>query len=163
LFRLLASEPQPASTAPAHTHIARAAAVKVGIVNADPLEHGERARLNLGHTIGHGVETASGYALRHGEAVSIGAVAEAHVAEMMGLAERGLAEEIANCLAHAGLPVRCTGLEPDRIRTAMGSDKKKAGGKLKFALPRRVGEVEWGVEVDERLLMNALRRMTSDG
>jgi 3-dehydroquinate synthase len=140
--------------------IRRAAAVKAGIVNADPFERGERATLNLGHTIGHGVEAASGFQLRHGEAVAIGLAAEARLAERMGLAEAGLADEIGACLRGAGLPVRAPGLDGEAVRTLMNSDKKKAGGKLKFALPRRVGEVVWGIEVNERDLAGVLREMT---
>ena len=134
--------------------------IKVGIVNADPYEHGERAKLNLGHTIGHGLEAASGYAIRHGEAVAIGLVAEARLAQAVGLAEAGLAEEIADCLRGVGLPTHNLGSKPDAIRAAIGTDKKKAGGKLKFALPKRIGEVVWGVEVEDKLLRPVLETVT---
>jgi 3-dehydroquinate synthase len=142
------------------TAIRRGAAVKVGIVNADPYEHGERAKLNYGHTIGHGVEAASGYAFRHGEAVAIGMVAEARLAESLGLAESGLAERIADGVRRVGLPTHCAGLSIDVIRAAMGADKKKARGKLKFALPQRIGEVVWGVEVEDELLAFVLESIT---
>jgi 3-dehydroquinate synthase len=142
--------------------IRRAIDVKVRVVEADPLEKGQRATLNLGHTVGHGVEAASGYQLRHGESIAIGLAAEAQIAEQMGLAERGLAERIARVLERVGLPTRCPGLDPAAIRAAMSSDKKKAGGKLKFALPKRVGEVSWGIEVDEPLLMATLKAITAD-
>jgi 3-dehydroquinate synthetase len=128
--------------------IVRAAAVKVGHVNADPFERGERAVLNLGHTIGHGVEAASGFALRHGEAVAIGLVAEARLAEQLGLAQVGLAEALARCLANLDLPVRCPGLDPAAIRAYMRSDKKRVSGRLRFSLPRRLGDVAWGIELD---------------
>jgi 3-dehydroquinate synthase len=135
----------------------RAIEVKLRVVEADPFERGQRATLNLGHTIGHGVESASGYRLRHGESVAIGLAAETWIAERMGLAERGLRDRIANILSQNGLPTRCPGLDPALIRAMMRSDKKKAGGKLKFALPRRIGEVVWGVEVGEDLLAEALK------
>ena len=137
----------------------RAIEVKIRVVEADPFERGERATLNLGHTVGHGVEAASGYRLRHGEAVAIGLAAETWVAERMGLAERGLTDRVSTLLKRTGLPTRCPGLDPVDIRTAMSSDKKKAGGQLKFALPKRVGEAVWGVEVDEALLMETLEIM----
>jgi len=144
----------------------RAIEVKIRVVEADPFEQGQRATLNLGHTIGHGVEAASGYQLRHGEAIAIGLVAEARIAEQMGLAERGLAERIARVAQNVGLPVRCPlersrRADPTAIRTAMSSDKKKAGGQLKFALPKRVGEVGWGIEVDENLLAGVLQSVCS--
>jgi 3-dehydroquinate synthase len=136
--------------------IRRAAAVKAGIVNIDPYERGERATLNLGHTIGHGIEAASGFRLRHGEAVAIGLAAEARLAQRLGLAAVGLTEQIEACLLRAGLPVRSPGSDVEAVRALMNSDKKKAGGRLKFALPRRVGEVEWGIEVDEETLGEVL-------
>jgi 3-dehydroquinate synthetase len=145
---------------PLETAIVRAAAVKVGVVNADPYEGGERASLNLGHTIGHGVEAASGYRLRHGEAVAIGMVAESRLAERLGLAEAGLAERVAASLRRVGLPERAPGMALAVVRAAMSSDKKKAGGRLKFALPRCPGEVVWGVEADEPNLMAVLEEMT---
>ncbi len=135
----------------------RAIAVKARVVEADPFEKGERATLNLGHTLGHGVEAASGYTLRHGEAVSIGMAAESQLAVRLGLAEGVTADRVTRALARAGLPTTCPGLDPARIREAMNSDKKKAGGRLKFALPKRIGEVTWGVEVDEALLSDVLR------
>jgi 3-dehydroquinate synthase len=139
----------------------RAIEVKIRVVEADPFERGQRATLNLGHTIGHGVESASGYRLRHGEAVAIGLAAETWIAERMGLAEAGLRDRITNVVSQNGLPTRCPGLDPALIRAAMSSDKKKAGGKLKFALPKRIGEVAWGVEVDEGLLAEALKMATA--
>jgi 3-dehydroquinate synthase len=137
----------------------RAIRVKIRVVEADPFEKGRRAALNLGHTIGHGVEAASGYRLRHGESVAIGLCGEAFMAERMGLAERALTERIEAALKRLGLPTRCPGLHASAIRAAMGSDKKQSGGRLKFALPKRVGEVGWGAEVEESLLQEALVRL----
>jgi len=139
----------------------RAIEVKIRVVEADPFEKGQRATLNLGHTLGHGVESASGYRLRHGEAVAIGLAAETWIAERMGLAELGLTDRIANALTRTGLPTRCPGLDPAHIRTLMSSDKKKASGKLKFALPKQIGEVAWAVEVDEGLLIGAITMMVA--
>jgi shikimate kinase / 3-dehydroquinate synthase len=136
--------------------------VKIRVVEADPFEKGERAKLNLGHTIGHGVEAASDYRLRHGEAVAIGLVAESQLSERMGLADGGLAARIRRVVTRAGLPAGCPGVDPERIRRAMSSDKKKAGGRLKFALPRHIGDVIWGVEVDETLLMEVLEALSQD-
>ncbi|NUM46041.1 MAG: 3-dehydroquinate synthase [Anaerolineales bacterium] len=130
--------------------LSRAMAVKVKVICEDPFEQGFRAALNLGHTVGHAVEWVSGFRLRHGEAVAIGMVAEARIAERMGLAARGLADEIADCLRGVGLPTEIP-LELDRaaILRTMQVDKKKAGGKVKFALPVRIGEVQVGVEVGD--------------
>ena len=129
--------------------IRRGMAVKINIVRADPFEGGVRQVLNLGHTIGHGVETASDYQIKHGEAVSIGMVLEARLAENIGLAEGGLAEKLAAVLGGLGLP---TSVVPDidagRMFDSMKLDKKRAGGKVRFSLPVDIGRVEPGVEVD---------------
>lgn len=82
--------------------IARALRVKIDIVEGDPFEEGARALLNLGHTVGHALERLSGFKLRHGEAVSIGMVAEARIAVELGRADRTLAERIETVLAAWG-------------------------------------------------------------
>lgn len=130
--------------------VRRAMAVKVGIIEEDPYERGRRAALNLGHTVGHAVEAASDYRLRHGEAVAIGMVVEARLAKRMGIATAGMAEEIAVPLAELGLP---TAIPPNITREAvlrsMKMDKKKSSSVLKLALPVRIGEVEVGVAVED--------------
>jgi len=144
--------------------IGRAIAVKVNIVQIDPYERsGERAKLNLGHTIGHGIEAASGFAFRHGEAVAIGMVAEGQVAERIGLAESGLSNRIEQLLRCIGLPVRASGMSPAAIRAAMSTDKKKQDRRLKFALPKCIGEVVSGISVDDALISEVLREITHDG
>ena len=124
-------------------------AVKVGVIEEDPYEKGRRAALNLGHTIGHAVELVSGFRLRHGEAVAIGMTAEARLAEQMGLAapQERLSTRIAQALQTIGLPTEIPpDLDPEAIRRTMSLDKKRAGGKVKFALPVKIGEVVTGVE-----------------
>jgi len=129
--------------------VARAAAVKARFVEADPYEQGRRAALNLGHTVGHALERATDYGLRHGEAVSIGMVIEAKIAEQLGMAEPGLADQIAAVCAGLGLPVSVpTGLTREEWIPWMQADKKKAGGAVRFALPVRIGEVRTGIAVD---------------
>jgi len=68
--------------------IADAARVKVRVVERDPLEQGDRAWLNLGHTFGHALEVISGYALRHGEAVALGTIAAAEMSASLGMCNR---------------------------------------------------------------------------
>ena len=130
--------------------------MKIKIVEADPFERGERAKLNFGHTVGHGVEAASGYRLRHGEAVAIGMVAESRLAERLGVAESGTADRVTRLLMRVGLPTSCPAIDTRVIHKMMSYDKKKAGGRLKFALPKRIGEVIYGVEVEDSVLMDVL-------
>lgn len=137
--------------------VRRGMAVKIQVIESDPFEQNQRAALNLGHTIGHAIELASGFRLRHGEAVAIGMVVEARLAEEMGLADAGLSETIAGLLAGLGLPTAIpTDLETDKILRAMELDKKRAGSKVRFALPVRVGEVKLDVEVDDERRKHAL-------
>ena len=129
--------------------VRRGMAVKVKVIEEDPYEQGVRAALNLGHTIGHAVELVSGFSLLHGEAVAIGMVAEARLAERLTVADRGLSETLEETLLALGLPVEIPENLPraDIIR-AMKMDKKKAAGVVRFALPVKIGEVKVGVEVE---------------
>jgi len=88
--------------------------------------------------------------LRHGEAVAIGMVAEAKLAERLTVAGRGLSEAIAGSLTTLGLPVQIPENLPraDIIR-AMRTDKKKTNGVVRFALPVEIGKVQVGVEVKD--------------
>jgi shikimate kinase / 3-dehydroquinate synthase len=137
----------------------RSIQVKVDVVREDPFERGRRAALNLGHTIGHGIETASKFELLHGEAIAIGMVAEARVAERIGLARSGVADRIEHATEHAGLPTRCADLDIDAIIALMRSDKKKQGGRLKYALPRDIGDVAIGVDVKDDVVREVLIEM----
>jgi 3-dehydroquinate synthetase len=124
-------------------------AVKIGVIQADPYERGQRASLNLGHTLGHALEHVSSYRLKHGEAVAIGMVAAAQLAERMGLAESGLAINIVQVLKNLGLPTEIpSNLDRKQLIRAMEVDKKRAGGKARVVLPLRVGGVKWGVEIE---------------
>ena len=128
--------------------VRRAQAVKVKLIEADPYEKDQRAALNFGHTIGHAVELVSGYRLRHGEAVAIGMVVETRLAEKLGVAGSGLADEISAALAGLGLPLEIpAGLPRADILHAVQADKKKSKGTVKFALPEKVGLVRIGVEI----------------
>lgn len=130
--------------------VRRAMAVKVKVIEEDPFEGGRRAALNLGHTLGHAVEAASGYRLRHGEAIAIGMVVEARLAERLDLAEAGLAETLAAALTGLGLPAAIPAdLNRADLVRLMGVDKKKAAGAVRFALPACIGEVRTGVAVED--------------
>ena len=119
--------------------IARAIAVKIAVVNQDRLEHGPRAYLNLGHTFAHAIEQVSGYAWKHGQAVAVGMVAAARLAERRGVARAGLAGRVEVATAALGLPVSLAGLEPADLWDAMGHDKKWRDGAATFVLLEEVG------------------------
>jgi 3-dehydroquinate synthetase len=123
-------------------------AVKIRVIQEDPYEKGSRASLNLGHTLGHALELASDFRLKHGEAVAIGMVAAARLSEEMGIAEGGLTSRITSVLAALELPTKVpSNLDRQRILQTMGVDKKRSDGKVRFVLPVRVGIVRWGFEI----------------
>jgi shikimate kinase/3-dehydroquinate synthase len=130
--------------------VRRSLAVKIEIIMEDPYESGRREALNLGHTIGHALEKVSDFSLHHGEAVAIGMVFEARLSQRLGLMEDGLIKQLIEVLEGLGLPVQIPDkLSKDALIAVMRSDKKRVGGKLRFSLPIRVGEVRTGIEVDE--------------
>ncbi len=137
--------------------VARAMAVKIRVIQQDPYEKGFRAALNLGHTIGHGIEKATHFTVQHGEAVAIGTVLEAKLAEALGLAQPGLAAQLMEIFGSVGLPVALPpGIDLAEVQAAMMLDKKKSGGKVCFALPAGLGDVRVGVTVDDVLLSHVL-------
>jgi len=126
----------------------RAIAVKVRIIESDPYERGARVALNLGHTVGHAIEVVSDFRVRHGEAVAMGMVAEAKLAERLTVARAGLSEQIAEALSALGLPVRVPQALPrQELIRAMYADKKKTAGKIRFAMVTEIGHVRTNVEV----------------
>lgn len=122
--------------------VTRAIRVKRDVVEEDPFEAGRRAVLNLGHTFGHAIEQVSGYAIRHGEAVAMGLAAAAHLSAALEECPPALPGEVEAVLAGLGLPARIPrSLDPAALYAAMGTDKKKQSGRLRFVLIRNVGEV----------------------
>jgi 3-dehydroquinate synthase len=136
--------------------------IKAGIVSRDEREEGLRKILNFGHTIGHAVELVSGYSLLHGESVAIGMALEGRLAERIGVAQAGTAATITKVLQTAGLPTELPeGFDPDDLIRAMRSDKKGLSGKVRFALPLRIGamagsEAGWTVSVSDDQLREVL-------
>jgi 3-dehydroquinate synthase len=129
--------------------VRRAMAVKIRYILADPYEQGERAALNLGHTIGHAIEQASAFKLRHGEAVAIGMVAAARLSVRQGLAQPVLVDQIVQAIDGLGLPHGMpAGMDPEEILDLIQHDKKKRGGQVRFVLPVQIGDVRHGIALE---------------
>lgn len=139
--------------------LARSIQVKIHIVREDPWESDRRATLNLGHTVGHALELLSGYQLRHGEAVAIGMVASARIAERMWCMDEGLSDRVTSLLAAMDLPVKCPPWSVSEIWGAMRHDKKRQGARLRWVLPRAIGQVELCDDVPEALVTDVLLGM----
>ncbi len=137
--------------------------IKAAVVAEDEKEAGRRAILNFGHTVGHAVESLTGYrAFRHGEGVAVGMVAAARLAESLGLCSPEVGDRIADLLTALRLPTRLPALSSDELLATMRSDKKAVGGSTRFVLPRAIGRVEIVDEVPESALRAALRRVQND-
>jgi len=141
------------------SQLARSIRVKIDVIEEDPFESGRRAVLNLGHTTAHGLERLSGFSLSHGDAVSVGMVAAARIANKIGLAELALVERIETVLAAWKLPIVCPPYQADAIWEAMAHDKKKRGKALRWVLPREIGAVEIVEDVPQEIVQAVLKDM----
>ena len=121
--------------------VVKAIQVKASVVSSDFRESGEREILNYGHTLGHALEQASQYALRHGECVSIGMVFAAELARAMGLIDEALVQRHRSILGQLGLPITISGYTFEAISPYLALDKKARGKTLRFVLLEGVGHV----------------------
>jgi len=128
--------------------VSRCAEIKAGIVQQDERENGLRYVLNFGHTLGHGVESASDFNIKHGFAVSLGMAAAARISHKMGYLSDDHLNRLENLLKRFGLPVKLIGLDTNTILKAMSHDKKVNLGKIRFVLPNQLGKVFLCDEVD---------------
>ncbi len=135
----------------------RAASIKANIVIKDELDIGLRNILNYGHTIGHAIETISDLNVKHGHAVAIGMISAAAIAEKLGLFDMHELVRLKSILKGVGLPTKMPKLDTGKIMQAMKHDKKISGGKIKFVLPKTIGEVFITDEVDLSLVEEVLR------
>jgi 3-dehydroquinate synthase len=129
---------------PSLTHIiGRSCQIKSEVVSRDERESGLRAVLNYGHTIGHAVETVTGYkSFLHGEAVAIGMYLEARLSAMLGIIGDEEVQKIRNLTEAYGLPCGLpAGTDLNVFFSAMQLDKKTVSGEMTFILPERIGSV----------------------
>jgi len=114
--------------------------LKASVVERDERESELRHVLNYGHTIGHALEAATGYArFAHGEAVALGIVAEARLARRLGLASDDTVARQERLLLAVGLPVTAEAIDTDAVVAAIGRDKKARDGRVPFVLAPRIG------------------------
>lgn len=134
---LLDGEPQAVLDA-----VARSVALKADVVSKDEQEAGLREILNFGHTYGHALEAAAGFAVGHGTAVARGMILEARLGERLGITRAGTTEELEEGLRRFGLGAfEGGGLPAEKVLGFLGADKKVRGGRARFVLLRRLGEV----------------------
>lgn len=167
------SLPQLAGVDGAHTEtlpslIAESVAIKSAVVARDEREGGLRQTLNLGHTIAHAIELQFDYEMLHGDAVAIGMVIEAEIAEQKGIAQAGTVSAIKRAVAKAGLPSTVpSSVDLDQLLAATVGDKKSRGGFARYSLPKRIGEMSmgdgaWSVAIAAEDALGALRAHQGD-
>jgi 3-dehydroquinate synthase len=140
------------------THIVqRCCEIKAEIVSQDEKEAGLRALLNLGHTFGHAFETLTGYEkFTHGEAVAIGMVCAARLAEKQGMMTTLEAKRVIDLIKNYGLPVDYGDLSANDIIDRMRMDKKSTAGKIKLVLPVGIGKSEITASITDEQIKTVL-------
>ncbi|MCI8593179.1 MAG: 3-dehydroquinate synthase [Lachnospiraceae bacterium] len=131
--------------------------VKSGVVERDPKEQGERAILNLGHTIGHAVEKLKDFSLPHGHCVGVGTVAAAWLSVQRGLLEQKDLAWIEEMNRIYGLPNRVEELSAEKVLEATKLDKKAANGRVRFILLDRIGNAVIDDTVTDEEILAAIR------
>ena len=139
--------------------IRRCCEIKAGVVERDPKEKGERALLNLGHTVGHAVEKLMDFKLLHGQCVGTGLIAAAALSRSRGLlTEEQYHEIVQGCLAY-DLPDHVSGLLPEDILNATKKDKKMEQGHIKFILMDGIGKSFIDTTVSDEELISCIREI----
>jgi 3-dehydroquinate synthase len=142
--------------------IKKSAAIKAEIVEADERESGLRKILNYGHTIGHAIETLTGYRkYKHGEAVAIGMVAAARLASGRGIFQKRDVDRLVALLKAFRLPTEMPNLNPNNMLSVMERDKKVVGGEIFFVLPEKIGSVQVA-PVNRKELKNFLTTLSTN-
>jgi 3-dehydroquinate synthase len=139
--------------------IARSCEIKKEIVETDETEKGQRKLLNFGHTIGHAIESLSletDTPLLHGEAVSIGMLAEAKISQLQNLISEEDVQKIQHTLTSAGLPISVSDLQTQKVLEKMQSDKKNEQGKINFTLLSGIGNATINQNVPDESIAQAI-------
>lgn len=139
--------------------------IKGAVVEADPTEQNQRRMLNYGHTIGHAVESVSGFELLHGEAIAIGMIAAGLIETELGLSQAGRLDRIRKILEKLNVPVSLPkNLDKKLLIEAIRRDKKSINMWPKFILIDIMGSVhcqggQWGTDVRQDLVVKVLDRL----
>jgi len=147
--------------------VTRSSSVKVTIVSLDEREQGSRALLNLGHSFGHALETGMNYrGVTHGQGVSIGLVAAAHLAKAKGFITMVEVDRIKHLLSLYGLPTKITEItlikqDPQVLLELMKGDKKNQGGRKILILPQGIGQAVISKDCTDDEILEAWKQVIS--
>jgi 3-dehydroquinate synthase len=145
--------------------VRRSVEIKAAVVADDPLEHGRRAVLNFGHTVGHAFEQQSRYELPHGHAVAAGMMVEAAAGELLQVTAPGTSDRLRDLLLRCGLPTAPAQTGVAELRSTLILDKKTRDKRPRFVLLSEIGSIArdasgtWTHEVSEDVLADAMRRV----
>ena len=154
LDQLLARE-----TDATHHIVKRSCEIKASVVGRDERDQGLRTILNYGHTIGHAIEAAAAYRqYRHGEAVAIGMICATDIAVRLKFASIETLEKITALIERTKLPTSIKDLCADEIMNFLFHDKKVHQGKIRFVLPKRIGDVVITDTVPQELIKEILNK-----
>ncbi len=142
--------------------LTRSCTVKKLVVEKDPTEQGDRALLNLGHTVGHAIEKAKNFELYHGECVALGIVAAAFISWKKELLSMEEYYEIRDMFVPFYLPISVEGIEPDEILKLTKSDKKMNGSSIRFVLLKKIGKAVIDSTVTDEEILAAVKEILFD-
>ena len=131
--------------------------IKLDFVRDDERDRGKRQKLNLGHTIGHGIESLSNYQLNHGESIGIGTIYMARAAYKLGLAEDDFYKELIEAFENHNLPISYD-FDTDEILEVLKHDKKIKNNRINVIIPTKIGEV-----MSKKIDFNELREIIELG
>lgn len=139
--------------------VARCCGIKKLVVEKDPTEQGERALLNLGHTIGHAIEKAKNFELYHGECVALGIVAAAYISWKKELLSMDEYYEIRDMFVPFYLPITVDDIDPNEILKLTKSDKKMSAGTIRFILLKKIGKAVIDNTVTDEEILAAINEI----
>jgi 3-dehydroquinate synthase len=151
------------SSDPVEDLIARCAAIKADVVSRDEKEGDLRRILNLGHTVGHGLEAAGGFRkLKHGEAVGYGMIAAVRISRSMGRMAPHDTERAESTIRSIGTLPGLNGVRPGQVLDAIQHDKKVRNGVVHFVLPVGIGRVEISPHVPLELVRETVKSLLNE-
>ena len=133
--------------------------IKKLIVEKDPYEQGDRALLNLGHTIGHAIEKNKNFSLLHGECVALGCIAAAYISWKKELLSMDEYYEIRDMFVPFNLPISIEDINPEEILKLTKSDKKMDNEGIKFILIKKIGKAVIDRTVTDEEIVNAVKEI----
>ena len=131
--------------------------IKLDFVRDDERDRGKRQKLNLGHTIGHGIESLSNYQLNHGESIGIGTIYMARAAYKLGLAKDDFYKDLIEAFENHNLPISYD-FDTDEILEVLKHDKKIKNNRINIIIPTKIGEV-----MSKKIDFNELREIIELG